>query len=272
MNKKTISFLLFFLFFSLYLCPFIEGSKENSYYEDGKYAVYSIKTQLYGGGRNVSWEEEHPDGTLKFKVDGKKIIISVHLETGYSQTVELELKDDGIYYHGENVQLPFFYTGNVIQHYGNHWENLTSKKNYAGNTLGGPANGQPMVVIDTLTNTNFYPKANGETSPASLEFDEDKRLLIDGFWEGYNILAVDILNMSYRNGTYTIEIMALKDTNIDLGMPNYLGLIFVYLVLSWPIVVAAIIIMAIYYVHKRNTWKSKSGSRKKDYRIRRRRR
>ncbi len=251
-NKQiTTLFIFLMIIWTMIVGPnLISGESVTKYYENGKYAIYSINTILVGHNPNFPQSAGTQKGTLEFNTVENNIVLILKLNNGVQKTINLKIKDSKIYYKNTQTILPFFYTGSkVISHFGRLWENITSVKRIWGNSYGGPANGQSLVEVTTSTNKKFF--SNG-SSTGELQFDSDKHLLVEGGYSSFNILSAKIINATYYNNTYYIQTLHLIKTNIDLGSPNYGGLILVTLIMSWPIIIGGIFIIVVLLIHNKS--------------------
>lgn len=190
-------------------------------------------------------------GSLSFRVMQDSISVHLSIDELYGEridrTILFDLIDESIYYEGEKVILPFFYTGDsTLSTYQDDIETVTDVSTSIGNVRGGITNGQPETYL--TVNVSYMSGDEQRYSRSYYTYGSNTGLLF-----GAQMLHSALLSGCFGvagNVSYEPSIgLELKNTNVGLGPVNIGAMLYAYIMMAMPLIliVAAIVLLAYLY-------------------------
>ena len=269
MNKKTITAILsVVLFFGVIIGgmalfeTYRPAPKTSNFYTDGLYLEYLIHWRSPTGG-------DGGHGWVTLTVKNGLIHLNASIPNYYPgyparkplyRELILNHTGDTVYYKGEKVILPFFYTGGkIISQYKDNYTRVTQIESTLNTIQGGIIQFQRVYSLYTMDHITYK---NGtlwnENDSGTYEYGYNTNLL---FFMNC-IIADDPIISMMMNLTYPSNIggsifyttiqfgLSLHKTNMDLGPIDYFSIVLLFLVIGLPVIILVGIPVAIIWIYR----------------------
>ena len=269
MNKRAIAAILSVVLFIGIIIggmalfeTFRPSPKTSNFYTDGLYIKYKIHWGYPAGG-------DGGHGWVTLTVKNGLIHLNATIPSFYPgyparkplyRELILNHTGDRVYYKGEKVILPFFYTGGkIISQYKENYTRVTQRENGVSTIQGGIIQFQRVYYLYTMDHITYK---NGtlwnENDPGTYEYGYNTNLLffMDCAVADDPIISM-MMNITYPDTTggsvfYTTVPfgLSLHNTNIDLGPIDYFAVVLLFIVIGLPIIILVGIPLAIILIYR----------------------